>query len=132
MQQLNTNKPTLTLKVLQIISEHTIESPITGESIAQLTGTTWREVAHIIEMLRFMGFKIGSSKTKPMGYFMARHPEEIRPTAERMKKQCLVQLKQVQKMYVWDNQPTIFDSVELEAIDKAINEFEQITGEKIA
>lgn len=131
MHELRNVKNDIVVKVLRIISDHTIHEPITGEVIAQMIGATWRQVAHAVEVLRYMGFKIGSSKTKPMGYFLARTREEIEPTAIRMKKQCLVQLKQVQQMYVWNNQPTIFDGVALADVEKAVEEFENITGQRM-
>ena len=123
----------MTMRVLKVISDRTIENPITGEGIAQMVGSEWRMVARSVETLRFLGFKIGSSKTKPMGYFLARSPEEMRPTAERMKRTCLVQLKQVQRMYMWSgNQPTIFDGHDLAEVDDAIQEFQRTTGEVLS
>ncbi len=117
------------MRALKIISEHTIDNPITGDSIALQMNTDWRTVAGYIEVLRFLGFKIGSSKIKPMGYFLARTPEEMRPTAERMKQTCLVQLKLVQRMFQWNgDQPTIFDGHDLAEVDDAIQEFIRTTG----
>jgi len=122
----------MSVRVLNVISQRTIDNPITGEAIAQQVGTNWRSVAACVETLRFLGFKIGSSKTKPMGYFLARTPNEMRPTAERMKQTCLVQLKQVQRMYMWNgDQPTIFDDHDLAEVDDAVREFQQVTGERL-
>lgn len=122
----------LVVRVLNVISQRTIDNPITGDAIAQLVSTNWRTVAGCVETLRFLGFKVGSSKTKPMGYFLARTPEEMRSTAERMKQTCLVQLKQVQRMYMWNgNQPTIFDGHDLAEVDDAVREFQQVTGEAL-
>ncbi len=119
----------LVMRVLKMISDRTIDNPIIGDAIADQLGTNWRTVANCVEILRYIGFKIGSSKTKPMGYFLARTREEMRPTAERTKQSCLKQLKQVQRMYQWDGEePTLFDGRDLAEVDDAIQEFVNATG----
>lgn len=111
----------LLVKILRVISDRTIDNPITGDAIGEMVNCEWRQVARKVEELRFMGFKIGSSKTKPMGYFLARTPEEMRPTSERMKQSCLVQLAQLKRMNTWnDVEPTIWEGDALYHIEKII------------
>jgi len=113
----------LYMKVLRVISDRTIENPITGNAIGELVGVDWRTVAQCVEELRFMRFKIGSSKKKPMGYFLARNPDEMKETTERIKQTCLVQLAQLKRMNTWDESaPTIWEGDALYHIQKIIAE----------
>lgn len=122
----------MAMKVLRIVSERSIENPITGGAIAGMLGIQWRAVADCIEALRFSGFKIGSSKKEPMGYFLAKYPEEMIGTICRMRETCKVQLAMLKKMATWDNiQPTLYEGYELDQIDKALQEYHSATGEVI-
>lgn len=110
-------------KVLRVISERSFASPITGNAIAERVGSEWRSVAQCVEELRLMGFKIGSSKRKPMGYFLAREPSELRETTARMKQGCLVQLRQLQRMNTWnEREPTIWEGEALHFVAQTIKE----------
>lgn len=115
-------------KVLRVISDRNISNPITGAAIGELVGTDWRSVALCIEMLRFNGFKIGASKSKPMGYFLARTPEEMRETSERIRQGCLVQLRMLKHINTWNgNTPTLWEGDALHFIQQTIAEAETLT-----
>jgi len=115
----------LQMKVLRVIEDRTIGNPITGDAIAEKVGSQWREVAMCISALRYQGFKIGSSKVKPMGYFIARTPEEIKETVDRMKQTCIVQLRLLHKMNAWNgSQPTLWEGDALQFVKQTLKEAE--------
>lgn len=100
----------LALRVLARIQQHTIEQPITGEALAAEFSTSWRKVAEIVEELRDAGHKIGSSKSKPMGYFLARHPSELISTLNHLEGQAKKILARRNRLAWWGgSQPTIFE-----------------------
>lgn len=101
---------TLTLRVLARIQQYTIEQPITGEALAAEFGTSWRKIAEIVEELRDAGHKIGSSKSKPMGYFIARHPAELQGTLNHLEGQAKKILARRNRLAWWGgSQPTVFE-----------------------
>jgi len=111
----------LNMRVLKVISDRSIDNPITGDAIGEKVNADWRSIAQCVEELRFMGFKIGSSKRKPFGYFLAHTPEEMQETSDRIKQQCLVQLAQLKRMNTWNEvQPTIWEGDALYHIQKTI------------
>jgi len=104
----------LHLRILKRIQQHTQSNPITGASIAAEFGTSWRNVASVVEDLRDSGHKIGSSKggkDKGMGYFLAHDPSEIHSTCLHMESQAKKILSRANKLRNWGSaQPTIFES----------------------
>lgn len=72
----------LTLSVLARVQQHNASDPITGHALAELFGINIRQVQTIVEELRDAGHKVGSSMGKPLGYFLAKTPEELIGTAE--------------------------------------------------
>lgn len=101
----------LALRVLKRIQQHTSTNPITGGSLAAEFGTTWRRVATVVEDLRDSGHKIGSSKSDPMGYFLARHPSELTSTLDHLEGQAKKILARRNRLANWGSaQSTIFES----------------------
>ena len=83
----------LALRILARIQQHGIDDPITGHALAFMFGINIRQVQHIVEELRDAGHKVGSSMAAPMGYFIAKRPEELLDTVEhyrsRAKEFCI-------------------------------------------
>lgn len=100
----------LALRILARIQEYDIKAPITGEALAQEFGTNWRKVADIVEQLRDAGHKIGSSMSKPMGYFLARSPEDLQGTLTHLESRAKKILARRNRLAWWGGaQPTIFE-----------------------
>lgn len=110
MQQ---NEVGLALAVLRVLSRHTIDDPITGEALGMMFGITKRKVADIIREARLQGHKIGSSKVKPYGYFLAREPSELAEVVGHMRNEALNILVAVNRLTDWDStQPTVWEQQE--------------------
>jgi hypothetical protein len=130
---MNTESTELHTRVLRVISDRTIENPITARAIGELINADVRTIAQCVEELRFMSFKIGSSKKSPMGYFLARNPEELKETSERMKQTCLVQLAQLKRMNTWNSiQPTIWEGDALYHIQRIIADANTINNDQLS
>jgi len=104
------NSMKLALNVLKVIERHTIDNPIKGHVLAEMFNTSWRTIADVIEILRDCGYKVGSNKSNPMGYFIARNPEELLDTTLHMEEMAKKILSRINKMRKWDQtNPTIFE-----------------------
>lgn len=100
----------LALRVLARIQQHSIDAPILGHNLAAEFNTDIRKIADIVEQLRDGGHKIGSNKAKPMGYFLARTPEELSPTIERLRDTAKEIFARTNRMADWGHkEPTIFE-----------------------
>jgi len=102
----------LALQILRVIQEHTASGPITGKALALRFQTDLRSITTCIEHLRNLGFRIGASKGKRLGYFHARTIEEILPTIEQRRSQALKILIGNKKMLESkEGQSTIWDEM---------------------
>jgi biotin operon repressor len=100
----------LALSMLKIIERHDINNPVKGQALAEMLNISWRNVADIIEILRDCGYKIGSNKGNPMGYFVARDAGELHDTTMHMENMAKKILSRVNKMRNWGtSQPTVFE-----------------------
>lgn len=77
------NDTQLHLRVLRVIQGHQKADPITGHVLAEMFGTSVRQVQTVVEELRAAGYKVGSSMVHPFGYFIAVAPEELAETVEQ-------------------------------------------------
>lgn len=103
----------LTLRVLARIQQHDYRAPILYDSIAEEFQISWRKVASIVEELRDSGHKIGTSNGERPGCFVARTPEELNSTIQRMKDQAKKILARTNRMADWGNaEPSIFEQQE--------------------
>lgn len=96
--------------MLKRIEQHTIENPITIPTLAQEFAIDERKAKECIGVLVDNGFKIGSSKRKPYGMFIARNPEEIYETAMRLREEGLHYLWRAKKLLDFKGaEPTLFE-----------------------
>lgn len=120
------------LQVVSIISERTIDNPITGSAIGGIVGISWRAVADCVEQARQMNYKIGASKGDPPGYFLARTPEELYSTIGRLTETSKKMLSQARSLARWNHrEPTLLEGEELHRIEtglKEINSMEKMYG----
>jgi biotin operon repressor len=101
----------LTLAVLRVIGSHTKDNPITGEAVGEMFGITQRKVAEIVREARLQGHKIGSSKSRPCGYFMARDASELEGVILHLKNEATNILLAVSRLQDWTTtQPTIWEA----------------------
>lgn len=118
----------LSLRILKRIEQHTKPNPIKIKALEAEFNITNRDVkSHIAELID-AGYKIGSSKRKPMGVFMATHPTEVLETVKRMKDEGIKYLVRARKLLTWnEQQPTVFE--QMPELDEAIEEAVRMEGE---
>lgn len=100
----------LTLRILQKIQQHTPEDPIPGRALAEEFGINRRDVQRHIEELRDAGYKIGSSMGEDPGYFIAKHPHELLPTANHYRHRAKVFCQKANRLMDFGSDaPEIFE-----------------------
>ena len=111
------NELDLHLRVLEKISQHTQAHTITAAALAEMFGLRTRDgrpderkIKTITQRLVETGHKIGSSKVEPKGFFLARTPEEIYDTAERLRQEGRKYFAKANKLADFGSQePTIWE-----------------------
>lgn len=110
----------LPLRILARIQEHTREHPITYKTLAEEFQVDWRKVAEIVLELVDAGHKIGTSKTKPLGCFLAKDPAELLDTIERLRTEARKMFARSNRLADWGHtQPTVFE--QLADVNEAIS-----------
>lgn len=91
----------LPLRILARIQQHTRENPITYKALAEEFQTDWRSIAEIVLELVDAGHKIGTSKTKPLGCFLAKDPADLADTIERLRKEARKMFARSNRLADW-------------------------------
>jgi predicted transcriptional regulator len=110
------NEADVALRILAVIQRHTIKDPITISQLAEMFGLQERGVKSYLKMLIDNGHKVGSNKSAPLGVFIARYPEEMRETAERLHREGVKMIAKAHRLMDYGNKElTIFEQP-LEAV----------------
>jgi len=112
------NELDLHLRVLGVIQQHDLKDPITIPQLTEMFGLPpdHRRTKSIIKKLVDNGHKIGSSKVEPMGLFLARNPEEMFETAERLRQEARKIFAKANKLMDFgSHEPTVWEQPTQEA-----------------
>lgn len=106
------NDTNLALRILGRIEEHGIENPIKIRTLQEEFNLTERDIKAFVRSFRLNGHKIGSSKREPYGLFKAKHPSEIKETADRFFSDCKEAYFIGKQLLNWsEREPTVFEQL---------------------